>query len=54
MKAEATEAAFFVFIILALFLIVANYPMSDNVRRYGFMLSGMMFLFVPIAVMHKW
>jgi putative effector of murein hydrolase LrgA (UPF0299 family) len=54
MRGESTEAAFFVFLILLMFLVSANYPMSDSVRRYAFMLSGMMFLFVPIAIMHKW
>jgi len=51
MKGDATQAAFFVFLILAAFLFVANAPLSDGVKRYALILNSVMLIFVPLAVL---
>lgn len=53
-KGETMEATFYAFILIIAFLIVANYPLSDIVRHYARMLIGIMFLFLPIVILHKW
>jgi hypothetical protein len=54
MKGEATSAVFYVLILIALIMIIANAPILDVSKKYFYYVFAILFMYTPILILKHW